>query len=449
MTLNLETFRGLYLDSGDNSIVQIAHDGNLMTEKTTSFLHLDALTRSKSDMIANNVIRAQFLRAIATSMGMADGITVQDGKIHFPAETLRQLEEVLGKELKMSDFEVRNGVVTSGRPLTQRRINAITSAVAKHLQDTTKAAIPKVSDMQLKSIVKNMQDFGIQDDQARVQQYLNVVKNGVGVNSILIGVKSDTMVKMLDTLKDKKCNDDMVLRTFAHHVALGEEPTEELFNAVSGVLQNIIDDLNVNMNDKDVMTRFMFLQGVVCGGANIEDVKAYMAGKIDSSAIRIPSTAFTGLPGNEMKLSDAILAYYTDLARMQPAVTIKDADGKVLVDYDPVNDPKAGDEAHGKAKGQEVANALGNASDLVKSKVLMSMTQNAMDVLASYNKNFAGPKAEFPRGIHYDIQLEENGNITLNCHSTERTKNMTCSYAITYKPDGSCVEAAPFTIARR
>jgi hypothetical protein len=54
-------------------------------------------------------------------------MTEKDGKTYFSADFMAKLERILGRDVfKAADFKLnRDGSVSSGKPLTQRRIQAI------------------------------------------------------------------------------------------------------------------------------------------------------------------------------------------------------------------------------------------------------------------------------------------------------------------------------------
>ena len=53
---------------------------------------------------------------------------MDNGKTTFTDQFMSRLEEILGPAFKRGDFGIKNGVVDSGKPLTQRRIQAIVKA---------------------------------------------------------------------------------------------------------------------------------------------------------------------------------------------------------------------------------------------------------------------------------------------------------------------------------
>ena len=71
-------------------------------------------------------MRTVLLKSLGQAFGIS-GMEEKNGKVTFSKDFMVNLKKILGDDvLKSSDFELNNdGSVTSGRPLTQRRITAI------------------------------------------------------------------------------------------------------------------------------------------------------------------------------------------------------------------------------------------------------------------------------------------------------------------------------------
>jgi hypothetical protein len=86
---------------------------------------LSALSRSTEEKAANNAARSEFLKALGRAFNV-EGMTEVDGKVTFSTDFMTRLEKLLGAEFKRGDFGINaQGEVTSGKPLTMRRVQAI------------------------------------------------------------------------------------------------------------------------------------------------------------------------------------------------------------------------------------------------------------------------------------------------------------------------------------
>ena len=87
--------------------------------------------RSGDEKRANNEVRTELLRALGQAFGIS-GMEEKNGKVTFSKDFMVRLKDILGDDvLKSGDFKLNNdGSVTSGRPLTQRRITAIMNKAA-------------------------------------------------------------------------------------------------------------------------------------------------------------------------------------------------------------------------------------------------------------------------------------------------------------------------------
>ena len=103
----------------------INNDGNGIKANGVYSGALSALSRSTEEKAANNAARSEFLKALGRAFNVA-GMTEADGKVTFSKDFMTRLEKILGAEFKRSDFGINaNGEVTSGKPLTMRRVQAI------------------------------------------------------------------------------------------------------------------------------------------------------------------------------------------------------------------------------------------------------------------------------------------------------------------------------------
>lgn len=86
---------------------------------------LSALTRSTEERAANNAARTELLKSLGRAFNIK-GMTEEEGRITFSKDFMARLEKILGADFKRGDFGINaNGEVTSGKPLTMRRVQAI------------------------------------------------------------------------------------------------------------------------------------------------------------------------------------------------------------------------------------------------------------------------------------------------------------------------------------
>ena len=111
---------------------------------------LGKMFRSSGTKEANNAIRTELLKSLGQAFGL-DGMGEANGKVTFSKSFMDTLEAALGPAFKRADFGIgKDGTVTSGKPLTQRRINAIAAKVAQmatqataEAGQTNRAALPE------------------------------------------------------------------------------------------------------------------------------------------------------------------------------------------------------------------------------------------------------------------------------------------------------------------
>lgn len=138
----LNAFRQMnmsYIDAGDNVKLQVTPttDSKIAIEGRNSGEDLykgplSAMTRSSNEKARNIYTRETLLVALAKTFDMEDecGWSDSNGSYTFSARLMDKLESVLGEDFKRHDFCLsKEGCVTTGRPLTLRRVNAIVSKV--------------------------------------------------------------------------------------------------------------------------------------------------------------------------------------------------------------------------------------------------------------------------------------------------------------------------------
>lgn len=108
----------------ENAIINKSGDG--ITTNGTYTGALSALNRSAATKAENNEARMQLLQSLGKAFGLGEGVRNEKGKVTFSPEFMRRLEGHLGKDFKVADFGInQHGEVASGKPLTQRRVEAI------------------------------------------------------------------------------------------------------------------------------------------------------------------------------------------------------------------------------------------------------------------------------------------------------------------------------------
>jgi len=108
-----------------NSIAKLDTDGDI-TSGGTYRGAISAVFRTSAAKESNNAVRTELLKSLGQAFNIS-GMTEADGKVSFSKDFMDQLESLLGKDVfKRGDFKIgADGTVTSGRPLTSRRISAI------------------------------------------------------------------------------------------------------------------------------------------------------------------------------------------------------------------------------------------------------------------------------------------------------------------------------------
>ena len=119
----LDTFRNANL-GGQDAIANLGQ-GDKIVKKNDYHGALGAMFRGKETKAANNAVRTELLRSLGNAFGLS-GMSEAGGKTVFSGAFMDKLERLLGPAFKRDDFGVgADGVVNSGKPLTQRRISAI------------------------------------------------------------------------------------------------------------------------------------------------------------------------------------------------------------------------------------------------------------------------------------------------------------------------------------
>lgn len=110
----------------DNAIANLDGKGLKANGKLGNFIA--KMFRSGETQGRNNAVREELLRSLGKAFGIP-GMKEEGGRIAFSPDFMQRLEKIIGRGvLKTGDFKIDgNGLVKSGKPLTQRRIQAIVS----------------------------------------------------------------------------------------------------------------------------------------------------------------------------------------------------------------------------------------------------------------------------------------------------------------------------------
>ncbi len=117
--------------SAPNAIANLSQNGSVQQAGIYKG-PLGAIFRSDTEKTNNNLVRTQLLKALGTALNISEGISEANGRVTFSSEFMAKLEQMIGVDVfKRGDFGVAgaNGEVTSGKPLTERRISAILQRV--------------------------------------------------------------------------------------------------------------------------------------------------------------------------------------------------------------------------------------------------------------------------------------------------------------------------------
>ena len=120
----LNTFRNVNL-GGENAIANLNGEGGIRKNKELGNF-IGKMFRSSTTEANNNAVRTELLKSLGQAFGL-EGMTEANGKVMFSRAFMDKLENILGRDvLKTGDFAIgADGTVSSGKPLTQRRITAI------------------------------------------------------------------------------------------------------------------------------------------------------------------------------------------------------------------------------------------------------------------------------------------------------------------------------------
>lgn len=122
----LSQFRNVNFND-DNAIANLDGKGLKANGKLGNFI--GKMFRATKTENRNNAVREELLRSLGQAFGLSGLMKAEGNRVAFSPEFMQKLEKLLGGDiLKTGDFKIdRNGLVTSGKPLTQRRIRSIVS----------------------------------------------------------------------------------------------------------------------------------------------------------------------------------------------------------------------------------------------------------------------------------------------------------------------------------
>lgn len=124
-TKHLAMFRDVQL-GGNNAIANIDTNGKSVVQNGKLGSLFSRMFRSTVEKNQNNTARTALLKSLGQAFGLS-GMTESGGTTKFSADFMKKLEGILGRNiLKTGDFKLSpDGTVSSGKPLTKRRIDAI------------------------------------------------------------------------------------------------------------------------------------------------------------------------------------------------------------------------------------------------------------------------------------------------------------------------------------
>lgn len=193
---------------------------------------LSALKRTEAEQLDNNLARQQLLRALADAFeyGAAHG-RGENGRLRFTDTFLEHVEERLGKSIfKLEDFGIdKKGYITSGKPLTQRRVKAIMDKMTEIANKSNKPGWEKTEEvkkrpaflgLKIKSNLKgdgsaSLSDIAANAKTLRAQVYMNEAGRNAS------GTKDEINAKI------EKHNRKLTEEQKAHNLEFEEEKAEE------------------------------------------------------------------------------------------------------------------------------------------------------------------------------------------------------------------------------
>lgn len=157
----LDNFRNVNFKDAD-AIVNIGKD-NTVTKKNSYHGGVGRVFRRSTTEAANNAARTELLCSLGKAFGLNGMGLNKDGVTTFSKGFMDRLQKLLGNDFKRNDFGIANdGTVSSGKPLTQRRVSAIVkqailASKGSYDYDTYKAKLDYVKGQIANVMVKSDQ----------------------------------------------------------------------------------------------------------------------------------------------------------------------------------------------------------------------------------------------------------------------------------------------------
>ena len=114
----------------ENAIANLDGKGGL--KANGQYTLFGKFSRTDVQRADNNAVRTALLKSLGEAFGLS-GMTAEGGVVRFSKGFMDRLEQILGRKvLKRGDFDIgADGIVKSGKPLTQRRITAIVTMIVE------------------------------------------------------------------------------------------------------------------------------------------------------------------------------------------------------------------------------------------------------------------------------------------------------------------------------
>ncbi len=156
----IQKFQNFQTENAGNAeaIAGMNKDGTIGKTGDRSFAN--AVFRSDTEKAHNNAVRTQLLQSLGAALEINGARTTTNGTVCFSKKFIGELQKLLGDSFKMEDFGFsKDGAVTSGKPLTQRRISAIMAKVQEVGQARMAASNAIVGDSHTLQQVRDFADY--------------------------------------------------------------------------------------------------------------------------------------------------------------------------------------------------------------------------------------------------------------------------------------------------